>query len=72
MNTNEPTILNINAFPTPKEQVVSGLIGLGLTVVTVAVGYGILLGVGYVAQKVEARKAQKTPIETDAPVDPAE
>ena len=71
MNTNEPTVLNINAFPTTKEQIVSGLIGLGFTAVTIGVVAGSFWVVGKVAEKIQARQEQKTPVETDAPVTPA-
>ena len=50
MNTNEPTVLNINAFPTTKEQIVSGLIGLGFTAVTIGVVAGSFWVVGKVAE----------------------
>lgn len=57
MDANTPVI--VNAFPTPREQIVNYGIGLALTGVTLTVGFGTILLAGKLFEMRADRKAKK-------------
>lgn len=50
----------VSTFPTPKEQIVSGVIGIGLTVATLVVVAGSFYVAGKVQEKIQDLKTKKT------------
>ena len=64
MDTNETTQIFVRPFPTAKEQVVSGLIGIALTGVMIGAAVGTLAIIGKVGEIRAARKAAKNQTET--------
>jgi transketolase C-terminal domain/subunit len=53
------TPIVINAFPTPKEQIVNYALGLALTGTTLIVGFGTLYVAGRILEARETRIAKK-------------
>lgn len=56
---NNSTPIVINAFPTPKEQIVNYALGLALTGATLVVGFGTLYVAGRILDARNTRIAKK-------------
>jgi len=56
MDTNEPTNLIINTYPTPKEQLIAGGIALALTAGSAIVIFGGMALVGTVSDAIQKRR----------------